>query len=123
MINFIVTLISIICILASGLLKNVWAGFIYFALVFSCFITLYWAIVLIIKYINKYRKNIDEDFNFYVATLVNKTNLNITDIENNKAYYLKKFKKSQWTQKCEDIIKICFCLGIFIACFVLFFTI
>lgn len=120
--KFLITLLAVILIIVCGALKNVWAGFVYFALVFSCLISLYWAVILIINYINRFHKQIEKEFNLYIAQKINKSNLTLEDVEKNRKAYLKKFSRSKWKEKSIEIAKIAFCLGLFIGCLILCFT-
>lgn len=120
--KFLITLLAVILIIVCGALKNVWAGFVYFALVFSCLISLYWAVILIINYINRFHKQIEKEFNLYIAQKINKSNLTLEDVEKNRKAYLKKFSRSKWKEKSIEIAKTAFCLGLFIGCLILCFT-
>lgn len=120
--KFIVTAVGLALIITFGLLRQVWAGFIYLALAFIIALCLFWFVTLIIDYINDYHKDIEQDYNLYKAKLINSSNLTLEQIEQQPKYYLKKFKRSQWKEKGIDVLKITFVLGVLIASIVLCFT-
>lgn len=118
--RFIVTAVGVALIATFGALKNTWAGFNYFALVFTCLLCLYWIISLSIDYYYKFIKVDEQEFKLYKAQLVNYKNIPLSDIELNEKLYIKKFKKSQRKDKLIEIGKILFLLGIFIGCIFIF---
>lgn len=118
--RFLITLIGLALIITFGALKNTWAGFNYFALVFTCLLCLYWIVTLSIEYYFRFIKLDEEEYKLYVAKLVNYKGLNLADIEQNEKLYIKKFKKSQRKEKLIEIGKILFLLGILIGCIFIF---
>lgn len=120
--RILITAINLALILIFGALIKTWAGFEYFALVFTCLLTGFWVVVLIIDYIKQFHRVDEKDFKLYVAYLVNFKNVTLEDVEANKPFYIKKYKKSLWKDKCIELAKIIFTLGIFIACAVLMFA-
>ncbi len=119
--NFIVSIVLAALIIISGLLNKTWAGFYYFALVFACLLGLYWAVILIIRYIEDFHKNTEEKYNLYIAKLVNRTTLTLEQINMSPKLYKKKFRRSLWKEKCKALLPISFALGVFIVCLVFIF--
>ncbi len=120
--DFITTAVGLALIVAFGLLRKVWAGFIYFALAFIILLCGYWLVILIKDYIYNYYQNIEEEYNLFKAEIVNSSEITLEQIEKSPKYYLKKFRRSQWKAKGIDILKMCFALGILIASIVICFT-
>lgn len=107
----------------SSALSKTWAGFSYFALVFSCLFCLFWLVMFIIDYIDEFRKIDEDEFQLYVAELVNSTTLTRQQIESDRKTYIQKFKKTKRKQKLVAILKIMFVVGALASCIVLFFKI
>ena len=116
----LITLGAVALIITFGALKNTWAGFKYFALVFSCLICLYWIVILSIEYHFTYTKFDEERYRVYVAKLVNYKNIPIEQIEMADKFYKKKFKRSLWKEKLLELGKILFLVGIVVGCVFVF---
>ena len=112
--NIIITLISLVLIVTFSLLRQVWGGFSYFAVVCLIGICVYWIVIIILNYIHEYRTKLLDKFKFYCAKLVNSSNLTSQDIEDNKAFHIKKFKKTLWKEKLIEWAKVGFLLTIII---------
>lgn len=103
-------------------LYSVWTGFSYFALAFGCALCLMWAIIWIVDYFYKYkRENLDERYKIYCAVLINSSALTLDLIQKSDKIFYKKFKRTLIKEKFICWIKICFAIGFFIALFFVFF--
>lgn len=123
MMNIIVSIILLILIVTFACLQSLWAGMVYFALSFLCVFCIYWAVVLILKYNEEYKKNFEEDFKFYCISLVNSTDLTLDEIYARRDKYVKSYKKYIRRDKLIDIGKILVALSIACACIVAMCTI
>lgn len=112
--NIIVTVVSIILIIAFALMKSIWIGFVYFAFSFLILLSIYWIAIIAINYIEDYKTNLPEGFKVYKAQLINSTNLTSQDIEDNKKLYIKKYKKTLRKGKLIEWGKILFLLSLII---------
>lgn len=121
--NLLVSIAAAVAIIVFGSLYQIWAGFIYFALFFVSFLAIYWLVILILHYIAEYHVDENNRFGIYAAMLVNRSNLTLDDIEQNRALYMKKFQRSLWKEKSIEWLKMVFIAGVIISCIVLFFTI
>ena len=119
----IVSIVTFALIMIFSALTKTWAGFSYFALVFSCLLCLFWLVILIVGYINEFRKIDEEEFQLFVAELINSTTLTRQQIEDDRKTYIKKFKRSKIREKAVEILKIMFITGVLASCIVLFFEI
>ena len=120
--NWLITGIFVLLILVFGVLIRFWEGFAYFVFVLFAVLSGYWIFELIYSYNYSYKKNYDEKFRFYVANIINSTNLTSEDINNNLSEYKKKFNKTLLKEKLIECMKVVFCIGVFIASVVLIFT-
>ena len=93
-----------------------WAGFIYFALSICILFALYWFVLLVIDYRARFKSVNEDEFNHYIAHLVNSSDVTLELVEKSRDYYIKKFKKSLWREKMIEIAKIIFALGVIAAC-------
>lgn len=118
MIKWIISGVLIIFSLIFSILKSVWAGFIYLGVICLSLLCLYWIYIRVNLYILEYHKNFDKEFLMYKADKINSTDISSEDFENNKAFYVKKFKKSLRKDKLIDLSKIFFMLTLFIVCMI-----
>lgn len=112
--NLIVSVSLIFLIVLMACLKNVWQGFTYFSLSFLVVLSVYWIVILVVKYIEDYYTYFEEDFKIYKAEMLNSTMLMREEFEQNENYYIKKYKRSQLRYKLMDIAKMLFLLVIIV---------
>lgn len=93
--KFIVT-----CSLLGALLVSVLVEFFcsawqknYFTMAITAVFFLYWGIEFVLDYIES-KKDYPAKFEYFSAEYVNKHNIPLEEIEKNRKYYYKKFKKS-----------------------------
>ena len=121
-INIIVTLLSILLLILFAVLKTIWIGFVYFAIVTLIGICLYWIVIISINYIYEYRTNLLSGFKFFCAKIINSSNVTTQMIEDDKENYIKKYKKSLVKEKVIEWVKILFLLSIIIVSIVAIVT-
>lgn len=121
-INIIVTLFSILLLILFAVLKTIWIGFVYFAIVTLIGICLYWIVVISIDYIYEYRTNLLSGFKLFCAKIINSSNVTTQMIEDDKEIYIKKYKKSLVKEKVIEWVKILFLLSIIIVSIVAIVT-
>ena len=112
--HIILTLIALVLIITFSLLRQVWSGFSYFAIVCLVGICIYWIVIIILDYVYEYKTKLLDKFKFYCAKLVNSTKLTSQENEEKKAFYIKKFKKTLWKEKLIEWAKVGFLLTIII---------
>lgn len=122
MLNFFLTVGSVVFILLFGFLKTFWQGFVYFSFAIFVGICVFWLFVLIRAYIQNFHKNLQERFNLYCAKLVNTTNLTMADVAAENERYFQSFKKSLRKEKFFEICKMVVIISILISCTVLLFS-
>lgn len=120
--NIIISVVLVLFMIFFAIMKTVWQGFVYFAIFLLVALSCYWLIVIIIEYIQEYKRNILSRFKLYSAQLINSTNLTSEDIENNKRYYIKKFNKTLLKEKSIEWLKMLFLLSLIISCIVMVCT-
>ena len=114
--RWIISGIALALIVIFGGLIRVWAGFTYFALPICILLAAFWFVLLIKDYRARF-KTVDEGaFNFYIAHLVNSSDVTLEMVEKSREFYIKKFKRSQWREKLIEIGKMVFALGVIAAC-------
>ena len=104
--HIILTLFALILIITFSLLRQVWGGFSYFAIVSLIGICIYWIVIIVLDYIYEYKTKLLDKFKFYCAKLINSSSLTSQEIEDNKQYYIKKFKKTLWKEKFIELAKL-----------------
>lgn len=119
--NFLFTTISLIIIVIFALLKLVWVGFSYFSLAGLMILSIYWAIQFIGSYIYQYRTTLEEKYKYYVAQIVNTSNVTTEEVLSNRNLYFKKFKKTLFKDKTIEIAKISFSLMLALICLITMF--
>lgn len=112
--NILITSIFVLLIIAFALLKMVWAGFVYFAIISLIGVSIYWIVILTLDYNYEYKTTLLEKFKLYSAKLINSSNVTSLDIEENKNLYIKKFKKSLRKEKAIEWLKILFLVSLII---------
>ncbi len=86
----------------------------YLLMAFTAAFFLYWGIEFVLDYVDS-KKDYEERFKYFCAELVNKNNITMQDIENNRKKYFAKFKRSIIRERWWHYGKICLCLGVTIA--------
>lgn len=119
--NFLFTTISLIIIVIFALLRLVWVGFSYFSLAGLMILSIYWAIQFIRSYIYQYRTTLEEKYKYYVAQIVNTSNVTTEEVLSNRNLYFKKFKKTLFKDKTIEIAKISFSLMLALICLITMF--
>lgn len=119
--NFLFTTISLIIIVIFALLRLVWVGFSYFSLAGLMILSIYWAIQFIGSYIYQYRTTLEEKYKYYVAQIVNTSNVTTEEVLSNRNLYFKKFKKTLFKDKTIEIAKISFSLMLALICLITMF--
>ena len=110
MIYIISAVIIVLCIIFA-LLIDVWASFSYFVLSLMTALTLVWAGYLIYNYLTDFKKQLDEDFDYFKAEKINSTSVTSEEFEKNELAYRKEFNKSARKTKLLEICKIILCFG------------
>lgn len=119
--NFLFTTISLIIIVIFALLRLIWVGFSYFSLAGLMILSIYWAIQFIGSYIYQYRTTLEEKYKYYVAQIVNTSNVTTEEVLSNRNLYFKKFKKTLFKDKAIEIAKISFSLMLALICLITMF--
>ncbi len=104
--NLYFTSVLLFLIVVFACLKFCWQGFMYFSLFCLIFLCIYWIITLVLYYIEDYYYCFEEDFLAYKAMMINTTDLTTEEFEQNKAIYIKSYKKSLRKDKIFDICKM-----------------
>ena len=74
-------------------------------------LTLVWAGYLIYNYLTDFKKQLDEDFDYFKAEKINSTSVTSEEFEKNELAYRKEFNKSTRKTKLLEICKIILCFG------------
>lgn len=117
--KLIVTISGIVFVGACCAFSKLWSGMFYFALLGIIALSSFWAIVLILNYKNYFIDSFEDNFKFYIAKMINTSNLSVSDVEKRKKFYEKKFKKSQRIDKIKSIAIISVLWVVVIICFAL----
>ena len=115
--NLFITIGGIAFIGICSALAGLWSGMLYFALVGIMALTIYWAVILIIGYKHQFFDEFDAKFKYYIARLINSTDLTTEEVVKNQAVYVKKFKKTLIYEKIKQITLISVLIVIAIICF------
>ena len=116
--KYIISGILLTILVTFGLLRLVWAGFIYFAIVALIALSAFWIIILIDNYYDRFKVDFEDDFKLYYAQKVNYSQEGFIP---DKDLCLKQYKKSQTKYKLIEIGKIIFVASIIIVCVITFF--
>ena len=108
---YIISAVLIVLCIIFALLIDVWASFSYFVLSLMTALTLVWAGYLIYNYITDFKKQLDEDFDYFKAEKINSTSVTSEEFEKNELAYRKEFNKSTRKTKLLEICKIILCFG------------
>ena len=108
---YIISAVIIVLCIIFALLIDVWASFSYFVLSLMTALTLVWAGYLIYNYITDFKKQLDEDFDYFKAEKINSTSVTSEEFEKNELAYRKEFNKSTRKTKLLEICKIILCFG------------
>ena len=108
---YIISAVIIVLCIIFALLIDVWAGFSYFVFSFMTLLTLVWAGYLIYNYLTDFKKQLDEDFDYFKAEKINSTSVTSEEFEKNELAYRKEFNKSARKTKLLEICKIILCFG------------
>lgn len=121
MIKWIITASLVGLTALFGFLTFAWGGFQYFAFAFAILLSLFWIGILIKNFYEDYYQYFDDDFKEFKAKKINSTLITEEIFEQNRALYIKEYKKSLTQSKVIDIFKILFILAIVVACAVAIF--
>ncbi len=108
---YIISAVIIVLCIIFALLIDVWASFSYFVLSLMTALTLVWAGYLIYNYLTDFKKQLDEDFDYFKAEKINSTSVTSEEFEKNELAYRKEFNKSTRKTKLLEICKIILCFG------------
>lgn len=108
---YIISAVIIVLCIIFALLIDVWASFSYFVLSLMTALTLIWAGYLIYNYLTDFKKQLDEDFDYFKAEKINSTSVTSEEFEKNELAYRKEFNKSARKTKLLEICKIILCFG------------
>ena len=108
---YIISAVIIVLCIIFALLIDVWASFSYFVLSLMTALTLVWAGYLIYNYLTDFKKQLDEDFDYFKAEKINSTSVTSEEFEKNEVAYRKEFNKSTRKTKLLEICKIILCFG------------
>lgn len=108
---YIISAVIIVLCIIFALLIDVWASFSYFVLSLMTALTLVWAGYLIYNYLTDFKKQLDEDFDYFKAEKINSTSVTSDEFEKNEQAYRKEFNKSARKTKFLEICKIILCFG------------
>lgn len=108
---YIISAVIIVLCIIFALLIDVWASFSYFVLSLMTALTLVWAGYLIYNYLTDFKKQLDEDFDYFKAEKINSTSVTSEEFEKNELAYRKEFNKSARKTKLLEICKIILCFG------------
>ena len=108
---YIISAVIIVLCIIFALLIDVWASFSYFVLSLMTALTLVWAGYFIYNYLTDFKKQLDEDFDYFKAEKINSTSITSEEFEKNELAYRKEFNKSARKTKLLEICKIILCFG------------
>lgn len=108
---YIISAVIIVLCIIFALLIDVWASFSYFVLSLMTALTLVWAGYLIYNYLTDFKKQLDEDFDYFKAEKINSTSVTSEEFKKNELAYRKEFNKSTRKTKLLEICKIILCFG------------
>lgn len=108
---YIISAVIIVLCIIFALLIDVWASFSYFVLSLMTILTLVWAGYLIYNYLTDFKKQLDEDFDYFKAEKINSTSVTSEEFKKNELAYRKEFNKSTRKTKLLEICKIILCFG------------
>ena len=108
---YIISAVIIVLCIIFALLIDVWASFSYFVLSLMTALTLVWAGYLIYNYLTDFKKQLDEDFDYFKAEKINSTSVTSEKFKKNELAYRKEFNKSTRKTKLLEICKIILCFG------------
>ena len=94
---YIISAVIIVLCIIFALLIDVWASFSYFVLSLMTALTLVWAGYLIYNYLTDFKKQLDEDFDYFKAEKINSTSVTSEEFEKNELAYRKEFN-NQFTR-------------------------
>ena len=100
------------------LLRLLWSGFVFFALISLTYMLISWIVLLVINYKEEFFDDFDEKFKFYLVQIINYSNVTSQMIEENPELYRKSFKKTLIKDKLIEIAKMLVLLSLVITFFV-----
>ena len=109
---YIISAVLIVLSIIFALLIQVWGGFSYFTLSLLTLLALAWAGHLIYYYCTSFKAELEDEFNYYKAEVINSDGVTSEDFEKNIAYYKKQFNKKTIKDKTINICKIIFAFGV-----------
>lgn len=109
---YIYTAVSIVLAAIFAILNRFWAGFAYFVLALLCLLAIFWGAWLIYKYSTEFKQELDEEFAFYKAEVVNKDNVSTEAFDAALPAYKKEFNKKMLKVKLYKWAVIAFCFAV-----------
>ena len=100
------------------LLRLLWSGFVFFALISLTYMLISWIVLLVINYKEEFFDDFDEKFKFYLVQIINYSNVTSQMVEENPELYRKSFKKTLIKDKLIEIAKMLVLLSLVITFFV-----
>lgn len=113
--EYIVSLVMLILSGIFAILVKVWGGFAYFVLIALTLLAIFWGVFLIYKYCKSFKKQLEENFKFYRAQVINSQNISAEYFDSNEVAYRKEYKKKCRKLKFYEWCKILFCFAIAVA--------
>ena len=104
--KFIISTVLVALALLFALLKDVFGASIYFSLACLIALSAYLACEILYSYYVSFFLNFEERFEYYLANLVNSSNITSQDVEMGRETLKKKYKKSLRKEKLYELAKL-----------------
>ncbi len=122
-IPYIVTIILVLLAGISAILVQTWTGFVYFAMTFAMLLSLFWGVWLIYKFYTEFKTELEENFKFYKAEIINKKQITTDYFNENENAFKKDYHKKMKKYKILHWLKVLLCfsiVGAFIASMIIY---
>ena len=111
-ISYIVTAVLIILAGVFAILKRFWDGLAYFVLGTLLLLSIFWGVILIVRFFTEYKQELAEKFKYFKAEKVNKGQITSEAFEANLLAYQKEFNKKMLKEKLLKWCVIAFCFAV-----------
>lgn len=109
---YIVTAIVFVLAAIFALVVKFWAGFVYFVLALLLLLALFWFAWYIYRYFTVLKYDLQEQYKFFKAEKINRTQISVEEYNNNEVAYKKEFSKKSLKDKLRYVAMMLFCLAI-----------